>query len=90
MQTLYNPKMYPPEIRRAINLMRPLATEIANRWALGWPKAVKALLASGQYLEALRSQEMQEREILTQPGNNHLARHEIVELYGLSLSPPTS
>lgn len=90
MPDLYNPKMYPPEIRKAVDLMAPLAIEIANRWALGWPETVKELLAEGAYLDALKAQEEQEREVLSEPGNSHLARHEIVQEYGLSLSPPTS
>ena len=90
MQALHNPKMYPEPIRRKLELMPPLAIEIANRWALGWPETVKALLTSGKYLEALKAQEQQEREALSEPGNSHLARHEIVTEYGLSLSPPTS
>lgn len=67
----------------------PLATEISNRWMLGWPQATKELLKSGRYLEALKAQEQQEREVLSEPGNSHLARHEIVQEFGLSLSPPT-
>jgi hypothetical protein len=89
MQALYKPTQYPPEIRRALKLMPSLATEIANRWALGWPEAVQRLVEAGEYLEALKAQEEQEREVLSEPGNNHLARHEIAELYGLSPSPPT-
>ena len=90
MQSLYQPNQYPPEIKRALRLMPSLATEIANRWALGWPEAVKRLLESGEYLDALKAQEEQEREVLSEPGNNHLARHEILQLYGMSLSPPTT
>ena len=42
----------------------------------------------GIYLEVLTNQEQQEREALSQPGMNHLARHEIVQEMGLSLAPP--
>ena len=90
MQALYNPKMYPTEIRGKINRMPLLAIEIANRWALGWPQAVKELIASGEYLQALKDQEQQELDVLTRPGLNHLARHEIVQEYGLSLCPPSA
>ena len=88
MQTLYKPIMYPAGIKKKLELMPPLAIEIANRWAMGWPKAVKELMESGRYLEALTAQEQEEREVLSKPGNSHLARHEIVQEYGLSLSPP--
>lgn len=90
MQALYKPNQYPPEIRAKLKLMPPLAIEIANRWMLGWPKAVQELIEAGQYLEALRNQESEEREVLSNPGNSHLARHEIVQEYGLSLSPPST
>lgn len=89
MQSLYNIKQYPKEIRTELKLATPLAIEIANRWLLGWPEAVTALIVSGQYLAALENQQQQEREALTQPGCTHLARHEIVQELGLSLSPPT-
>lgn len=90
MQALYKPNQYPQEIRAKLKLMTPLAIEIANRWMLGWPKAVQELIEAGQYLEALRNQESEEREVLSNPGNSHLARHEIVQEYGLSLSPPST
>lgn len=89
MQPLYKPNSYPVPIRAALKQMPPLATEIANRWMLGWPKTVQALLAANQYLDALKEQEEAERSAYSNPGNKHLARHEIAELYGLSASPPT-
>jgi hypothetical protein len=89
MQTLLKPNSYPPEIRRQLGLMTPLATEIANRWILGWPKAVKSLIEEGGYLEALKDQEQRELRAYSQPGNSHLARHEIAEVYGLSPAPPS-
>lgn len=83
------PSQYPKEVLAKLKLMPSLAIEIANRWALGWPQRVKALIEAGQYLQALTSQERQEREVLSNPGLSHLARHEIVQEYGLSLEPPT-
>ncbi len=88
MQTLYKPRQYPNGLATQISRLPPLTIEIANRWALGWPKQVKALVASGEYLDALKAQKQTERELLSKPGNSHLARHEIVQEYGLSLSPP--
>lgn len=90
MQELYRPKAYPPGILKQIKAMPSVATEIANRWMLGWPQATKELLKSGRYLEALKAQEQQEREVLSEPGNGHLARHEILQEFGLSLSPPNA
>ena len=37
--------------------MSQTAIEIANRWMLGWPKTVKGLIATREYLEALKYQE---------------------------------
>jgi hypothetical protein len=88
MQTLYRPNSYPPEIRRKIVSMPPLAAEIANRWMLGWPKRVKALLEAGEYLPALKAQEEQERNALANETARHLARHEIAQEWGLSPEPP--
>jgi hypothetical protein len=90
MQDLYKPSQYPSEIQANLKRMSPLAIEIANRWALGWPKRVKALIDANEYLEALNRQEEQERTVLSNPGLSHLARHEIVQEYGLSLEPPTT
>ena len=89
MQPLHSPQSYPVPVKAALAKMSPLATEIANRWMLGWPKTVAKLLESGQYLEALKSQEESERNAYSQPGNQHLARHEIADLYGLTDAPPT-
>ena len=87
MQELYSPKTYPQEIKAELKAMSPLAIEIANRWLLGWPKRVKALIEANQYLTSLKEQEEAEREAYSQ-GNQHLARHEIAELYGLDSAPP--
>jgi hypothetical protein len=89
MQALYKPSAYPQAIRSQIEAMPQLAVEIANRWMLGWPKTVQALIESGEYLTALKSQEQQERDVLASETTRHLARHEIAELYGLTAAPPS-
>lgn len=88
MQSLYSPKNYPTNIRLAIEGISPLAVEIANRWMLGWPQTVRGLLATGEYLDALKRQEAEERTLLSSVDLRHLARHEICDLYGLSPKPP--
>lgn len=64
-----------------------------RQWMLsmmGWPKTVQALISAQELLPALIAQEEAERKAYREPpGNRHLARHEIAELYGLSPSPPT-
>jgi hypothetical protein len=89
MESLYLPMAYPRDVQDELRKMAPLATEIANRWMRGWPKATKEHLRTGDFLELLKYQEEQEREAYSQPGQGHLARHEIAELYGLSPKPPT-
>lgn len=89
MQEIYSPKTYPPETRQAILAMGSLAVEIANRWMLGWPDRVKALLKSGEYLQALKDQRESEATVNAKAADlTHLARHEINEMYGLSQEPP--
>lgn len=90
MQALYSPKRYPPELSRRINAMSPLAISIANRWMLGWPEAVKALIASGEYLDALKEQAAQERKAMDEPGLHHLSSWEKAEVMGLSQAPPST
>ena len=89
MQELYNPMSYPQEIKAELKKMPPLAIEIANRWLLGWPKRVQALIEANQYLAVLKEQEEAEREAYSSDQSRHLARHEIAEAYGLSAAPPT-
>ena len=88
MQELYQPKAYPPDVLSKLRKMSPLAISIANRWMLGWPKMVRSLLETDEYLPALQNQEKEEREALSNPGNAHLAQHEIALEYGLTLAPP--
>lgn len=88
MQSLYSPKAYPAPIRNEMLSMGGLTVEIANRWMLGWPKTVKALIKSGEYLEALKRQEAEERDLFSRVDLRHLARHEICEEYGLTPMPP--
>lgn len=90
MAELYNPKMYPVDLRRKLRLMPRLTVDLANRWALGWPETVKELIKSGEYLQALKAQDVRERKVLEDPGMNHLAHHEKMELYGLAPFPPAA
>ncbi len=90
MQPLYKPNQYPPELRQAIGQMSDTAIEIANRWALGWPQAVKDLIATGEYLVALKAQEREEIRVKLEPGLSHLSSWEEAQEYGLCQHPPTA
>ena len=89
MQSLYKPRQYPPELRQTLGRMSGTAIEIANRWALGWPQTVKELIASGEYLDALKAQEREEIRVKLEPGLSHLSSWEKAQEYGLSQSPPS-
>lgn len=90
MQSLYLPKKYPPDLARKIEHMSPSAISIANRWMLGWPEAVAALIATDEYLAALTHQEAQERRALADLNLNHLSSWEKAEVMGLSQAPPAA
>jgi hypothetical protein len=56
--------------------MSQTAIEIANRWMLGWPKTVKGLIATREYLEALKYQEEREIKVKLDTSMNHLSSRE--------------
>jgi hypothetical protein len=88
MQEIAFKNSYPQNIQTYLcNRATPLAVEIANRWVLGWPETVTALIESDEYLEALERQEEIEREILANSTESHLSRAEILKLNGASLLP---
>lgn len=89
MEALNNLVAYPPEVAVKIEQLSTIAVSIANRWMLGWPERVAALLAAATYLEALEAQTEQEKDMLAEAGElNHLARHEILKMYEIQESPP--
>ncbi len=89
MDELYLRKVYGPIEIAKIESMGALAVSIANRWLLGWPKRVKALLRSGTYLSSLEWQVSQERRVLADESDlRHLARHEILQMYEIREAPP--
>jgi len=90
MQSLYKPRQYTPELRQTLGHMSGTAIEIANRWALGWPQTVKELIASGEYLDALKVQEREEIRVKLAPGLNHLSSWEKAQEYGLCQHPPAA
>lgn len=90
MQSLYNPRQYTPELRQTLDHMSDTAIEIANRWAQGWPQTVKELIASGEYLDALKAQEHEEIRVKLEPGLSHLSSWEKAQEYGLCQHPPAA
>ncbi|MBI1889422.1 MAG: hypothetical protein HYS18_02115 [Burkholderiales bacterium] len=80
---------YPTEVAARIESMGAMAVSIANRWMLGWPDRVKAMIDADCYLDLLETQVDQEKSILANEANlRHLARHEILQMYEITEAPP--
>ena len=89
MQELLKQKTYPMEVRKAIYSQSSLGVALANRWMLGWPQRVKALLDKGEYQAAFLKQAEIERQALAEAtGMNHLADHEKLAVLEIMPSPP--
>lgn len=88
---IYRKHAYPEAVIAVIEESGQTGIEIANRWMLGWPQRVKALLEADEYLAAFQYQLEVERAAYASAFDmSHLAPREIAELYGLSMEPPTS
>lgn len=85
---LVNEKAYPPEILQEVRDMGRIGWQIADRWMLGWPKRVQALIKKHQYLPALRAQREAELDALAENADNWLSETEKAQLAGLSLECP--
>lgn len=88
---LLNKHLLKPETRRQIADMGPNAESIVDRWLGGWPKRTVAMEADGTLIPRLKSQLETEMNLLadarTGGSLNHLAEHEIMELYGVDPGP---
>ena len=91
MEELLSRKAYPSAMAAQIEAMGAMAVSVANRWVMGWPQRVKALVKSGAYLGCLETQVAHENDILAKTADlRHLARHEIMQLYEIRESPPAT
>lgn len=89
MEKLLNSNAYSPETAGKIETMDAMAVSIANRWMMGWPDRVSALLKAGTYVGCLESQLGLEKEILANEAHlRHLSRREVLEIYEIKESPP--
>jgi len=89
LEALSNRTAYPPEMATKMEMAGAMAVSIANRWMLGWPARVTALLKAGTYLELMEAQVDQEKEVLANEANlRHLSRREILQVYEIKESPP--
>jgi hypothetical protein len=90
MQALYNRDLYGKTTALKIEVMGRNAVAIANRWALGWPTTVMELLVDGRYLEVLGEQHERELDVICDTYMPHLSETEILQMQGVSLSPPVA
>ena len=91
MEELTSRKAYPSAMAAQIEAMGAIAVSVANRWVMGWPQRVKALVKSGAYLGCLQIQVALEKDILAKTADlRHLARHEVMQIYEIRESPPAT
>ena len=89
LQTLYKREIYGPEGARQIEALGSIAVAIANRWQLGWPERVKALIDARVYLVNLDAQTERELDVLADAvGLQHLTHHELLQMHGIDEAPP--
>lgn len=87
MQNLYKPQAYPIELYSLITQTRT-GIELANRWMLGWPERVRALIEAQEYQAAFEMQLEQEIEAEANSAQySHLSSWEKREVFGLKESP---
>ena len=88
-EALTSRNAYAPEIAARIEAMGTVAVSVANRWLMGWPARVTALLQADTYLACLEAQVDQEKTILAHEADlRHLSRQEILQLYEIREAPP--
>lgn len=87
---MVNEEMYGETLALMIRQHGRVAWEIADRWMLGWPDRVQALLTSGTLLECMIDQVDKEVDVLIDVPENekHLAAHERLKLAGIPPYPP--
>lgn len=86
MQELYSPKTYPQEIKAELKAMSPLSIEIANRWLRLFTETSEST-DRGEPVSASTQGAGRSGGMSLSQNGQHLARHEIAELYGLDSAP---
>lgn len=78
-----------PETIEAIEAMGEVASQVADRWAGGWPKKTRRLEAEGRLLDAVRYQaELEEPAMEYLRQNPWVGGIEARQLYDIDLSAP--
>lgn len=90
MEPLCNREVYGPGLAMWIEGMGTIAVSIANRWQMGWPQRVQALLSAGIYQVNLDAQMNREKDVMAEAMDlQHLSYREILQLHEIQESPPT-
>ena len=89
LEELYKREIYGPELAEKIETMGFITVSIANRWALGWPDRVKAMLEAKTYLASLEQQTEAEVDMVAEAvGMGHLSHSELMKMHDLPEAPP--
>lgn len=89
LESLYKREIYGPAGALQIETLGSMAVAIANRWQLGWPEQVKALIKARLYLVNLDAQAEREMDVLADAGDlQHMADHEILQMHEIDAAPP--
>ncbi|HQS65472.1 MAG TPA: hypothetical protein PLE48_17440 [Thiobacillus sp.] len=89
MEPLCNREVYGPGLAMWIEGMGTIAVSIANRWQMGWPQRVQALLDGGNFQVNLDAQVNKEKDVLADAVDlQHLTHREILQMHEIQESPP--
>ena len=88
MIKLHNEEIYGQTLADKITAQGCYTVAVANRWALGWPTRVRAMLDGQVYFQWLIDQANTEKDILAdEPNLQHLSEREILELHCVQTAP---
>lgn len=88
MANLHNPGLYTDWEMEWFRGMSRYGVELANRWAIGWPERVRALVGTGEYMHILIRQEHMERDAICWAHANQRNVESVFRSRGLSMAPP--
>lgn len=84
-----NKHVLKPETIRQIEAMGEVASQVADRWAGGWPKQTRALERQGLLLEAVKEQaDLEAQAVEYERQNPWVGGIESRQLFGIDLSAP--
>lgn len=89
MQELVMRNIYGPELADKIQWQGTIMISVANRWTMGWPTRVAAMVATRTYWASLAAQTELELDVLADARHlQHLSHREILQRSEIRESPP--